>query len=167
MKNINYNEMATQFLEQLPRGAFLTVRSGEKLNTMTIGWGSIGYMWKKPVMMVMVRYSRFTHELLQDAADFTVSLPLDNGMKASLATAGTKSGRDIDKFATCNLTAQASKMVQSPVIGNCGLFYECKIMYRQPLDPAGLKTEVKEACYGDDDLHVLYYGEIVASYTRE
>lgn len=167
MKNINYNEMTTPFLDQLPKGAFLTVRSGDQLNTMTIGWGSIGFMWQKPVMMVMVRNSRFTHELLKDAPDFTVSLPLDKGMKASLAAAGTKSGRDINKFETYKLTAQTAQIVESPVIGDCGLFYECKILYRQPMDLAGLKTEVKESCYGDDDLHVLYYGEIVACYTQE
>ncbi len=167
MKDINYNEMASQFLDQLPRGAFLTVQSGQRLNTMTIGWGSIGFMWKKPVMMVMVRYSRFTYELLKDADNFTVSVPLDSSMKSSLAAVGTKSGREINKFETCKLKAQTAKKVESPVIGDCGLFYECKVLYRQPLDPAALPAEIKETCYGDNDLHVLYYGEIVASYTKE
>jgi len=158
--------MANQFLEQLPKGAFLTVQSGDKVNTMTIGWGSIGYIWKKPIMMVMVRYSRYTHELLAGADDFTVSLPLDNSMKAALALAGTKSGRDIDKFAEANLTVQKAKIVKSPIIANCHLFYECKILYRQPMDSAALDNEVKQACYGDGDYHVLYYGEIVASYKK-
>ena len=27
------------------KGAFLTVKSGELINTMTIAWGNIGYEW--------------------------------------------------------------------------------------------------------------------------
>ncbi|MEA1962006.1 MAG: flavin reductase family protein [Bacillota bacterium] len=167
MKDIAYNKTAEQFLEQLPKGAFLTVQSDDRLNTMTIGWGSLGIAWRKPVLMVMVRYSRFTHELLENAADFTVSVPLDTAMKPALSTAGSKSGRDINKFETANLTAQPSKIVQSPVINECDLFYECKIIYQQSMDPAEMPSEIKETFYGDDDLHVMYFGEIVASYTKE
>ena len=54
-----------EMLTQLPLGAFLTVKSGDRVNTMTIGWGTIGFMWGKPIMTVMVRYSRHTHQLIK------------------------------------------------------------------------------------------------------
>lgn len=152
------------FLEQLPRGAFLTVSHGGRLNTMTIGWGSIGFMWQRPVLMVMVRYSRHTHELIKDAPDFTVSVPLNNALKKELGVAGTKSGRDLDKFAELKLTAQPAQKTASPVIQGGGLHYECRVLYRQGMDKDALDPELREKLYPNDDYHVLYYGEIVASY---
>jgi flavin reductase (DIM6/NTAB) family NADH-FMN oxidoreductase RutF len=163
----SYEQYASQFLKQLPRGAFLTVKTGDKLNTMTIGWGSIGYVWQKPVMMVMVRYSRYTYELMEKAMDFSVSVPLTGELKKDLAVTGTKSGRDIDKFKECKLTAKNAKSIESPVIGECGLIFECKIIYKQAMQPENLDVEIKEKCYPNDDFHVLYFGEIMSCYSPE
>lgn len=151
-------------LKQLPLGAFLTVKSGDKINTMTIGWGAIGFMWNRPVMMVMVRYSRYTHELIQDAVDFSVSVPLDGHLKKALAGAGSKSGRDLDKFKAFELGAETAKLINSPVIADCGLIYECRTLYKQPMEPGILEEVLDGKLYKDKDYHVLYYGEIVANY---
>lgn len=165
-EGIPYKEMAQDFLDQLPRGAFLTVQTGDRLNTMTIGWGSIGFIWGKPVMMVMVRCSRYTHELIQTAEDFTVSLPLNGEMKKSLATAGSKSGRDIDKFETCKLTARPAHKVNSPIIGECDLIYECRIVFKQVMDKKHLDPSIQTRWYDDEDYHVLYFGEILDCYRQ-
>lgn len=45
--DIKFNELSKEMLQQLQKGAFLTVENGDKVNTMTIGWGSIGIMWNK------------------------------------------------------------------------------------------------------------------------
>ncbi|HCF51182.1 MAG TPA: flavin reductase [Syntrophomonas sp.] len=153
-------------LKQLPLGAFLTVKSGDKINTMTIGWGSIGYIWNKPIMMVMVRYSRYTHELIKDAPDFSVSVPLDGHLKKTLAGAGSKSGRDIDKFEAFDLAAKPARSIASPVIDNCGLIYECRVLYKHPMDPAAFDAVLDSKLYKTKDYHVLYYGEIVANYNN-
>lgn len=163
-EQIPYEQYASQFLEQLPRGAFLTVKSGEKINTMTIGWGSIGYIWKRPVMMVMVRQSRYTYQLMEEAADFSVSLPVKDEMKQGLSVAGTKSGRDIDKFQECKLTAQNGHVIGSPIIGECNLIYECRTLYKQLMDPTHLSADIREKLYANDDYHVLYFAEIVDCY---
>jgi flavin reductase (DIM6/NTAB) family NADH-FMN oxidoreductase RutF len=60
MKRIDYMTVAPKAMEQIKQGAFLTVKSGEALNTMTIGWATIGHVWRKPIMMVAVRLSRHT-----------------------------------------------------------------------------------------------------------
>jgi|SRR5690554_2797351 len=69
LQHIKYNEYLPQAMEQLPRGAFLTVKSGDLLNTMTIGWGTIGYIWEMPIFTVAVRYSRHTYELINQAGN--------------------------------------------------------------------------------------------------
>ena len=84
-------------MSRLKKGAFLTVKSGEKTNTMTIGWGYIGIMWNKPYFMAMVRPGRYTHELLKNSDNFTVSVPFGENLNKELGICGTKSGRDINK----------------------------------------------------------------------
>ena len=166
-KKLAYEEYSQQFLTQLPRGAFLTVKDGDRLNTMTIGWGSIGYIWQKPILMVMVRYSRYTYDLIDKAQDFTVSLPSFGEMKKALAITGTKSGRDIDKFKAADLTIQAAQTVASPVIKGCGLNFECKKVFKQIIDPEKLDVSIRANSYPNDDYHVMYYGEILACYSQE
>lgn len=38
MKEVNFQDLSKDFLTQLVKGAFLTVKSDETVNTMTIGW---------------------------------------------------------------------------------------------------------------------------------
>lgn len=157
---------ALNSLEQ--RGAFLTVKDEEgRVNTMTIGWGNIGYEWGRPVFIVLVRESRYTHELLEKAEDFTVSIPLDDNMKYALAFCGTKSGRDHDKFEDCDLNILDSKKVKSPAIGDCQMIYECKIVYKHDMDLQLLDDEVKNKWYSSEDGHTIYYGEIVNCYHND
>ncbi|MDD4802013.1 MAG: flavin reductase family protein [Syntrophomonas sp.] len=165
-QKINYKEYSRQFLEQLPKGAFLTVKEGERLNTMTIGWGSIGYVWARPVLMVMVRYSRYTHDLIEKALDFSVSVPALGGLKKPLAVAGTKSGRDMDKFKECDLTVQTAKSIASPVIKECDYIFECKLLFKHAMEPDKLDKSIHDKFYADNDFHVIYYGEILACYQQ-
>jgi hypothetical protein len=38
----------------------VSIDSNGKPNVMTIGWGSIGIIWYKPIFIVLVRQSRYT-----------------------------------------------------------------------------------------------------------
>ncbi len=166
-EDVKYNDYLKDALEQLPKGAFLTVKDGERVNTMTIGWGTIGITWQKPVFMVMVRHSRYTYNLLENAREFTVSIPIKKDLKKALAFCGTKSGREFDKFKECNLTAEPGKVVNSPIVGECELHYECKVIYQQTMEPALLELKTRKLAYPKNDYHVMYYGEIVACYIEE
>jgi flavin reductase (DIM6/NTAB) family NADH-FMN oxidoreductase RutF len=97
-RKIEFSSSSKDLLQQLQKGAFLTVKLEDKVNTMTIAWGSLGFMWNKPVFIAMVRYSRYTYELIDKAEDFTISLPLQGQLKKALGLCGSKSGRDIDKI---------------------------------------------------------------------
>ena len=162
-----YSSMAREMLEQLPRGAFLSVRADDRINTMTIGWGAIGYFWNKPVIIVGVRYSRYTYDLIEEARDFSVTIPLSSDFKKSLAGTGSKSGRDMDKFQVFSLKAEPGKEIESPVIGSCGLVYECRLIFKQAMDPDLLDEELRQKFYAQEDYHVMYYGEIVSAYQND
>lgn len=167
IKEIKFNDLSRELLEQLQKGAFLTVREGSRVNTMTIAWGSIGYMWNIPVFIAMVRYSRYTYELIEKSGDFTVSLPLHGQLKKELAFCGSRSGRDMDKIGRSGITLKDSMETESPVIEGCDLFLECRIVYKQGMDQNNLDGMIKDKSYADGDYHVMYFGEIVKAYIRE
>ncbi len=163
MGEVNYNDVAADSMTRIQKGAFLTVRAGEQLNTMTIGWATFGYVWRKPIMMVAVRLSRHTFGIMENAVDFTVTVPLKDMIKET-TFCGTRSGRDIDKFKACQLKCADSRKVASPIIQTAGRHYECRIIYHSAMDPAHLDKDDDAALYPAKDYHTLYFGEILACY---
>jgi flavin reductase (DIM6/NTAB) family NADH-FMN oxidoreductase RutF len=75
MKDVHYMAAAEDSIRKMNEGAFLTVRSDKGLNTMTIGWATLGVVWSKRIMMVAVRPSRHTFGIIEAAKDFTVTVP--------------------------------------------------------------------------------------------
>jgi flavin reductase (DIM6/NTAB) family NADH-FMN oxidoreductase RutF len=166
MKRIDYMAVAARAMEQIKAGAFLTVKVGQAMNTMTIGWATIGYVWQQPIMMVAVRLSRHTFSLMEAAADFTVSIP-SAGMETELDFCGTRSGREVDKFEASGLRTAPAQKVTSPIIQAPGLHYECQIVYKSAMDPTHLSPAYDAALYTRQDYHTLYFGEIVDCYEME
>ena len=162
MKRIDYMAVAHKAMTQIKKGAFLTVKSGNAINTMTIGWANIGHVWRKPIMMVAVRLSRHTFSIIETAEDFTVSMP-SSDMKKKIMFCGTKSGRDYNKFKECNLQTSDSQKVITPIIKAPGLHYECKIVFKSAMDPTFL-TDEYEKLYPEKDYHTLYFGQILDCY---
>ncbi len=160
---VKYNKYLDETMEQLAGdGIFLTVKNEKEVNTMTIGWGFVGVMWNKPVFIAAVRYSRHTYKILEDTDEFTVSIPLEGQMKDELIKCGTKSGRDYDKFEEFNIETDKSLKLKTPILKDCDLHYECKIIYRQTLEAELIKNEDIKSKYKDHDYHVMIYGEIVS-----
>ncbi len=167
MKELHVADVSKKIIEQLPKGALLTVKSKDKLNTMTIGWATLGRIWNKQILTVLVRFSRFTHELITDADSFTVSFSMDESIKQAMSICGTKSGRDIDKFKECNLTPVYMDGVESPYIAEGDLHFICKIIYKNTMEPELLSEEIKDRWYKDNDYHGIYYGEVIKVLVKE
>lgn len=164
MQNINAFDHAETILKVLSKGAFLTTAANGKQNTMTIGWGALGNIWSRPVFTVMVRQSRYTHELIEAHNEFTVSFPLTAAFSKALGLCGTKSGRDVDKFAAAELIAAPGQTVKVPVIKGAGLHLECRLVEKRELTPENFDKVLAEKFYADNDWHTYYTGEITAAY---
>jgi len=166
MRDVDYLHVAEESMSRIKAGAFLTVRAGEALNTMTLGWAAFGIVWQKPIMMVAVRSSRHTFGIIEAARDFTVTLP-DGDLREAIAFCGSKSGRDVDKFKHCRLDTADSRKVASPIIKTRGRHYECRIVYKSAMDPTHLDGNLDRDLYPRKDYHTLYIGEIVACYETD
>jgi flavin reductase (DIM6/NTAB) family NADH-FMN oxidoreductase RutF len=166
MKDLDYMTIAEDAIKKIKKGVFLTVKAGNALNTMTIGWAQFGFIWQKPIMMIAVRSSRHTFGIIEAAADFTVTVP-KGGMDKELALCGSKSGSAMDKFKAAGLETSKGMKVVSPIIKAPGYHYECKIVYKSAMNPAFLDKDYDRSLYPQKDYHTLYFGEIVACYETD
>ena len=161
--NVHYSTYMSETQALLPKPGELLVAVGEdgKPNAMTIGWGLIGFIWGKPIFTVLVRPSRYTYTLLEESDSFTVCVPAKAHNKI-VGFCGTKSGRDYDKFAECQMEPLPSIAVSAPGIAGFPVIYECQTVHTNDLIPANLTEEITSSAYPAGDFHRLYYGEIMA-----
>lgn len=171
-KEINVWDYAGKILAGVEKGALLTAKVGDEVNTMTIGWGHLGIEWSKPTFIAYVRQSRHTKGLLDKAGEFTVNIPMGTVDKKILGICGTKSGRDMDKIKELGLTLVEGQTVSAPAIAELPLTLECKVIYQQDQDLSALNPVYREHSYPagtveENNFHTAYYGQITAAYILE
>ena len=171
-KEINVWDYAGRIMEAIDTGILMTTAAEGEKDTMVIGWGHIGVIWGRPVFVAYVRESRHTKSLVDKNGEFTINAPLAPIDKNIIAVCGTKSGRDIDKFAELGLETEEGMTVSVPGIRQLPLTVECKVIYRQDQDSSLLHPDVVERYYkpgtrNEGDYHTMYFGEITAAYIIE
>ena len=165
MHDVDYLSVAEKAIRQIEEGAFLIVQAGDAVNVMTIGWASIGCIWGRPMMTVLVRHSRYTFAVIEHAADFAVCVPLVD-MRQELEICGSQSGRAFDKLKKCRLELFPSEKIKTPVLNFPGIHFECRIAYTSPMVPMHLIDSYKHL-YPTGDYHSIYFGEIMRCYSSE
>ena len=77
----------------------------------------------------------------------------------------------MNKFEYCNLTPVKGRKIDTPIIGEANLHFECKVIYKQKLNqsiiPENIKTRYYNPKANNDSYHTVYYGEIVDQYLYE
>ncbi len=172
-EKINVFDYAETILKSLKKGVLLTSKAGDKVNSMTISWGTLGIEWATPIFIAFVREHRYTRELLDNSDSFTINIPLEGASRKPLGILGVKSGRNSDKIKEAGLTYIPSEKVATPTVKEYALTLECKIVYKQLQDRNALASDKMEF-YPQDvdgsfhdrnrDFHVAFYGEIVDAY---
>ena len=134
-----------------------------KANLMAIGWATFGIVWGRPVATVFVRPSRYTYEFLESIPDFSINV-MHHDLSDAVTWLGTVSGRDCDKLAECGLTLAPARQINTPVVEQAIIKYECSVIHRNDVVRAALSRSVAQSYYPRDDYHRIYYGEIVECY---
>ena len=91
---IQFNNIDAVLKQLAGSGAFLTTGKGNNSNVMTVGWGFVGVMWYRRVVIVPVRESRYTKRLLDENKEFCVSNLL-TAVRIRDATAINSTPRDL------------------------------------------------------------------------
>ncbi len=143
-----------------PRGVILLAGEGEKANPMTVSWGHFGVMWNRPIFIVHVRPTRYTHSLMEEGEDFTLNVIGDDRTDV-LEVSGRKSGRDINKIKELKLTLISSNHVKTPALEEAKLIFECRIIYKDTIKPEKFLDPSIAKLYPRKDWHTSYWGEIL------
>jgi flavin reductase (DIM6/NTAB) family NADH-FMN oxidoreductase RutF len=162
-KIVDYRDHIGETIKAFNEERVLLVSRGKKglPNVMAIGWGTIGILWRRPIFIVMVRPSRYTYKLIEETGEFTVNIATPE-LKEVVQYCGTVSGRDHNKFKEKQLTAIPSKEVKTPIIKECILHFECRVVYKNDLIPSELEKSIIQTLYPKGDFHRVYLGEILA-----
>ena len=167
-REIDIRDYAGDIIRALRPGILITTKVGDKVNSMTIGWGTLGLIWDKPFFVAYVRQQRYTREMLDQCREFTVNIPMGDFRRNILGLCGSKSGRDMDKIAAAGLTPVEPEVIGVPGLKEFPLTLECRVLYRQEQESDQFNDEITRQFYtiekGD---HICYYGEIVAAYIIE
>ena len=152
-------------------GFLLTAGCGterEKWNTMTAGWGSIGFLWNKLTATVYVRPTRYTSEFIDKEDYITLSFfdGDDPWAKDMLAFCGSVSGRNTDK---ARETGLKPVMLDDGVIAfeQAKVVLSCRKLYRSEFDmDLFVDPQIIIDSYPKKDFHYVYICEIVSVYTK-
>jgi flavin reductase (DIM6/NTAB) family NADH-FMN oxidoreductase RutF len=164
LKQIDPKQLIVKFVDIWKnQGMLLTSGDFKKghFNTMTVGWGSLGVMWVKPFVQVVVRPTRYTYEFTEKYNNFTLcAFPKE--YRKALTLLGTKSGRDSDKIKESDLIPRESKEVSSPGFAEANLIFECKKIYWDDFKPENFLHPNIDKNYPQKDYHRIYFGEVLA-----
>ena len=98
----------------------------EKPNIITVAW--CGTLCTSPAMTyVSIRPERFSYKIIEESKEFVINLTTE-ALVHSVDYCGVKSGKDVDKFKECSLTASKSVNVSAPSIEESPVNIECKVV---------------------------------------
>ena len=100
-------------------------------NIITIAWaGTI--CTNPPMISISVRPERYSYHMIEETGDFVVNLTTEE-LAYATDYCGVKSGREVDKFKELHLTAEKADHVQAPLIKECPVNIECKVVKKEEL----------------------------------
>ncbi len=138
--------------------ALLTAGDGERFNSMTIGWGSLGTVWNRDVITVYVRPDRYTWQFMRDCDCFTVSFFPESCRKA-LMVMGRMSGREGDKAAAAGLTPKV--LPQGVTFEEAAETFVCKKIYMAPMAYEDVPDYARRIYQNGVEPHWIFMGEVV------
>ncbi|WP_255171488.1 flavin reductase family protein [Natrononativus amylolyticus] len=147
MKRVPFSEAVAR---KFPESVVLIVAPDEDgdPNVMPAGWSM--FTSNDPLMIaVSVGLERYTHGLLEAAADYVIAFPSE-AQTDDIVFCGSNSGADVDKVAASGLSLAEPAVGSTPILEDAAACFECRP------GPA-FRT-------GD---HTVFAGEVVAAHVSE
>ncbi len=117
-------------------------------NVFTVAWAGT-VCTNPPMVSISVRPERFSHRMIMETKEFVINLTTEE-MAYAVDFCGVRSGRDVDKFKTCNLTKEEASEVKAPLLKESPVCIECRV------------REVKNL-----GSHDLFLADVVAVHAEE
>ena len=143
-KRVEYSDaVKTKYPEQVVI-AIAKDRQG-RANPVTLGWTMI-VSGNPPMMAIAVAKKHYSIEAITHSECFTIAFPSSDMTDAALFF-GSKSGREIDKFAEFECETEPAKEIDSVLLVGAVANFECMLESQVPA--------------GD---HIVFIGQVVCSH---
>lgn len=159
---------ATTLLSPVPVVMVSCRRSADDApNILTVAWAGT-VCTQPPMLSISVRRERFSYDKIVKSGEFYVNFP-SQGMLKAADLCGVKSGRDVDKFAACELTpVYLDALSIAPAIAQAPASIACRVEQVIPLGSHDLilarivQTYVQKRFIGHDGSLELERAQLVA-----
>ena len=141
----------TEYLEHLwPMRTYLIScgESGAQADIIAVSF-CMPVSKEPPLVACAIGRTAYSHDLIAAGGEFIVNVP-PKALKPQVYLCGSRSGRDIDKFAESGLTAVPARRLRAPRIRECVAFLECRVR--------------QQVAAGDKD---IFIGEVIEAYAVE
>jgi len=146
-KRVEYSDaVKTKYPEQVVI-AIAKDRNG-RANPVTLGWTMIA-SGDPPMMAIAVAKKHYSIETITHSECFTIAFPSAEMAKAALFF-GSKSGREVDKFAEFDCETEPAKEIDSILLTDAVANFECMLDSQVPV--------------GD---HIIFVGTVVCSHMND
>lgn len=126
--------------------AVISVGKGDEANLITLAY--VGKVClKPPIVVISIQPKRHSYLLIEKHGEFVINYPTIKQLK-EVDYCGTRSGRNIDKWESLNLTKEPASIVQVPMVKEFPWNMECKVINSIKLGS-----------------HVCYFGEVLATHS--
>jgi len=125
----------------------------DKPNFMAVAWGGIAN-GEPPMISVGIRHGRYTMRGIRQNLTFSVNIP-HSGLVKEADYCGIFSGATVDKAKVCGFEVFYGKLKNAPLIEQCPVNLECKVVHILDLGSHALvigrieETHVSESCLTD------------------
>lgn len=138
----------------------------DDFNMMTANWGTLGWLWGKPVTTIFIRPHRHTYIYTEREEYYTLTFFREKYRKV-LELMGDVSGRDFDKINYEKLTPVITEN-GSVAFEEAYMIIECKKLFATNIKEEDfVDKKVVSGNYRKKDFHTMYIGEITGVWMRE
>jgi flavin reductase (DIM6/NTAB) family NADH-FMN oxidoreductase RutF len=114
-----------QFLEPGPV-VMVTTAQKEKANIMTMSWHTM-MDFTPPIVGCVISNRNYSFDILKVSKECVINIPTVE-LAEKVVGCGNTSGKKIDKFKKFDLTPTAASCVKAPLISECYINLECKVI---------------------------------------
>jgi len=147
---MNKISMSPQTLDYPMPALLIGTNVDNKPNFMTVAWGGIAN-GEPPMISIAIRHQRYTHKGIRQNMAFSVNIPSADLVRET-DYCGIKSGAKVNKVENCRFNVFYGKLNNAPLIEQCPINHECKVMHVLDLSSHSLiigrieETHISESC---------------------
>lgn len=142
-------DLAKDPTQWFPMPAVLVTTCDERGQHNLMGIGYVGFTcWQPPILYLGMNTARHSGQVIRATSEFAVALP-ENDKVLNMDYCGFVSGATCNKFEASGFTTRPASSIAAPLINECPVNLECKLLQVIPLGS-----------------HDLFLGEVVETHVE-